>query len=87
MKRFVRKGVPNEHRAKIWMAASGAQERLEKNRGYYQSLLAVEHDPKLRETIHIGESTGNVMALRWSSFGARDCAVVAGTDCYQDLVF
>lgn len=85
MKRFVRKGVPNEHRAKIWMAASGAQERLEKNRGYYQSLLAVEHDPKLRETIHIGESTGNNMAL--ASFGARDCAVVAGTDCYQDLVF
>lgn len=56
MKRFVRKGVPNEHRAKIWMAASGAQEQLENRRGYYQSLLAVEHDPKLKETIHIGES-------------------------------
>lgn len=55
VKRFVRKGVPNEHRAKIWMAASGAQEQLENHRGYYQSLLAVEHDPKLKETIHIGE--------------------------------
>lgn len=55
VKRFVRKGVPNEHRANIWMAASGAQEQLENHRGYYQSLLAGEHDAKLKETIHIGE--------------------------------
>ncbi|TNN34775.1 Growth hormone-regulated TBC protein 1-A [Liparis tanakae] len=34
------------------MAASGAQERLEANRGYYQSLLAVEHDTRLEESIH-----------------------------------
>ncbi|XP_051260910.1 growth hormone-regulated TBC protein 1b isoform X1 [Dicentrarchus labrax] len=53
VKRYVRKGVPNEHRARIWMAASGAQERLESNPAYYQSLLAMEHDAKLKETIHI----------------------------------
>ncbi|XP_037832082.1 growth hormone-regulated TBC protein 1-A-like isoform X3 [Kryptolebias marmoratus] len=52
VKRYVRKGVPNEHRAKIWMAASGAQEHLESKPGYYQSLLEMEHDAKLRETIH-----------------------------------
>ncbi|XP_034416713.1 growth hormone-regulated TBC protein 1-A-like isoform X3 [Cyclopterus lumpus] len=52
VKRYVRKGVPNEHRARVWMAASGAQERLEGNRGYYQSLLAMEHDTRLKETIH-----------------------------------
>ncbi|XP_068591736.1 growth hormone-regulated TBC protein 1-A-like isoform X3 [Cebidichthys violaceus] len=52
VKRYVRKGVPNEHRARIWMAASGAQDRLESNLGYYQSLLAMEHDTKLKETIH-----------------------------------
>lgn len=52
VKRYVRKGVPNEHRARIWMAASGAQERLESNPGYYQSLLAMEHDIKLKDTIH-----------------------------------
>ncbi|XP_056288955.1 growth hormone-regulated TBC protein 1-A-like isoform X2 [Pseudoliparis swirei] len=34
------------------MAASGAQERLEDNRGYYQSLLAMEHDTRLEESIH-----------------------------------
>lgn len=54
MKRYVRKGVPNEHRARIWMAASGAQERLERNPGYYQALLSMEHDTKLKETIHTG---------------------------------
>lgn len=52
VKRFVRKGVPNEHRARIWMAASGAQEQLESKPGYYQSLLGMEHDTKLKETIH-----------------------------------
>lgn len=58
VKRYVRKGVPNEHRARIWMAASGAQERLESNPGYYQSLLAMEHDTKLKETIHTGATVG-----------------------------
>ncbi|XP_071397490.1 growth hormone-regulated TBC protein 1-A [Centroberyx affinis] len=51
LKRYVRKGIPNEHRALIWMAASGAQEQLEKNQGYYQSLLHAQHDPKLVDTI------------------------------------
>lgn len=52
VKRFVRKGVPNEHRARIWMAASGALEKLKSNEGYYQSVLAAEHDTKLKESIH-----------------------------------
>ncbi|CAL9690048.1 unnamed protein product [Knipowitschia caucasica] len=52
VKRYVRKGVPNEHRGTIWMAASGAREKQESNEGYYQSLLAAEHDSKLKETIH-----------------------------------
>lgn len=56
VKRYVRKGVPNEHRARIWMAASGAQKQLESNPGYYKSLLAMEHDAKLKETIHTGTS-------------------------------
>ncbi|KAF7656390.1 hypothetical protein LDENG_00041900 [Lucifuga dentata] len=51
VKRFVRKGVPNEHRARIWMAASGAQEQLERNPGYYHSLLTSEQDAKLEEAI------------------------------------
>ncbi|MEQ2183874.1 Growth hormone-regulated TBC protein 1-A [Goodea atripinnis] len=51
VKRYVRKGIPNEHRALIWMAASGAQDRLEKNPGYYQSMLLSHHDSKLVETI------------------------------------
>ncbi|XP_034048709.1 growth hormone-regulated TBC protein 1-A isoform X2 [Thalassophryne amazonica] len=51
LKRYVRKGVPNEHRSLIWMAASGAEELLEKNPGYYQSLLRSQHDAKLVETI------------------------------------
>nr|XP_057944569.1 growth hormone-regulated TBC protein 1-A [Doryrhamphus excisus] len=51
LKRYIRKGVPNEHRALIWMATSGAQDQLEKNTGYYQSLLGAQHDPKMVESI------------------------------------
>ncbi|XP_017312813.1 growth hormone-regulated TBC protein 1-A [Ictalurus punctatus] len=51
LKRYVRKGIPNEYRALIWMAASGSQEQMEKNPGYYHSLLHAQHDPTLVETI------------------------------------
>lgn len=51
----MRKGVPHEHRALIWMVTSGAQVQLEKNPGYYQSLLGAQHDPKLEATICTGE--------------------------------
>uniref|UniRef100_A0A3B5KQR0 Growth hormone-regulated TBC protein 1 n=1 Tax=Xiphophorus couchianus TaxID=32473 RepID=A0A3B5KQR0_9TELE len=51
LKRYVRKGIPNEHRTFIWMTASGAQEQLEKNPGYYQSMLVTHNDFKLVETI------------------------------------
>ncbi|XP_063069910.1 growth hormone-regulated TBC protein 1-A-like isoform X2 [Engraulis encrasicolus] len=53
VKRYVRKGVPNEHRSLIWMAASGAQDQLEKNPGYYHSLLGDKQDDKLQETIRL----------------------------------
>ncbi|XP_076011751.1 growth hormone-regulated TBC protein 1-A isoform X2 [Genypterus blacodes] len=51
LKRYVRKGIPNEHRALIWMVASGAQEQMEKYPGHYQSMLQAQHDGKLLETI------------------------------------
>ncbi|KAM9817402.1 growth hormone-regulated TBC protein 1-A [Neosynchiropus ocellatus] len=51
LKRYIRKGIPNEHRCEVWMATSGALDQLEKNPGYYHSLLSCEHDPKLVETI------------------------------------
>lgn len=54
VKRYVRKGIPNEHRPLIWMEVSGAQDQLDKNPGYYQSLLEAHHDPKLVETIRTG---------------------------------
>ncbi|XP_027021783.2 growth hormone-regulated TBC protein 1b isoform X2 [Tachysurus fulvidraco] len=51
VKRYVRKGVPSEHRTLIWMAASGAQQQLQMNCGHYNSLLKAHHDPKLEEAI------------------------------------
>ncbi|MBN3303573.1 GRT1A protein, partial [Amia calva] len=51
VKRYVRKGIPNEHRTLMWMTASGAQEQMDKNPGYYGKLLEAEHEPRLVETI------------------------------------
>ncbi|XP_052004497.1 growth hormone-regulated TBC protein 1b [Xyrauchen texanus] len=51
VKRYVRKGVPCEHRTQIWMAASGAQDQLNRNPGYYHSLLKAQHDPEIEEVI------------------------------------
>ncbi|KTF89637.1 hypothetical protein cypCar_00014073 [Cyprinus carpio] len=49
VKRYVRKGVPFENRTQIWMAASGAQDQLERNPGCYHSILKAEHDPNIEE--------------------------------------
>uniref|UniRef100_A0A8C2YCP2 Growth hormone regulated TBC protein 1 n=1 Tax=Coturnix japonica TaxID=93934 RepID=A0A8C2YCP2_COTJA len=51
VKRYIRKGIPNEHRALIWMIVSGAQTNMEQNPGYYQRLLEGEKNDKLVEAI------------------------------------
>lgn len=69
VKRYVRKGIPNEYRALIWMAASGSQEQMEKNPGYYHSLLHAQHDPTLVETIRTGWYDLHFMIRRQLSNG------------------
>ncbi|XP_059233471.1 growth hormone-regulated TBC protein 1 isoform X4 [Mustela nigripes] len=51
VKRYIRKGIPLEHRARIWMGVSGAQAQMDQNPGYYQRLLQGEHDDRLEEAI------------------------------------
>ncbi|KAK2118678.1 hypothetical protein P7K49_000064 [Saguinus oedipus] len=61
VKRYVRKGVPLEHRARVWMALSGAQAQMDQNPGYYHRLLQGERNPRLEDAIRTGE------AWRWGS--------------------
>ncbi|KAM6447370.1 growth hormone-regulated TBC protein 1 isoform 1-T1 [Liasis olivaceus] len=51
VKRYIRKGIPNEHRAEVWMVVSGAQSHMDHNPGYYQKLLEGDQNSKLVETI------------------------------------
>ncbi|XP_067151762.1 growth hormone-regulated TBC protein 1 isoform X1 [Apteryx mantelli] len=51
VKRYIRKGIPNEHRALVWMIVSGAQANMEQNPGYYHRLLEGEKNDKLVEAI------------------------------------
>ncbi|XP_006884020.1 PREDICTED: growth hormone-regulated TBC protein 1 [Elephantulus edwardii] len=51
VKRYIRKGVPLEHRARVWMGVSGAQARMEQNPGYYHKLLQGERNDSLEEAI------------------------------------
>ncbi|KAG8586630.1 hypothetical protein GDO81_005438 [Engystomops pustulosus] len=39
VKRYIRKGIPDEHRPHVWMMVSGAQAQMETNPGYYHSVL------------------------------------------------
>uniref|UniRef100_A0A8C5P9I8 Growth hormone-regulated TBC protein 1 n=1 Tax=Leptobrachium leishanense TaxID=445787 RepID=A0A8C5P9I8_9ANUR len=52
VKRYIRKGIPNEHRSSVWMVVSGAQVQMEQNPGYYQSMLDQgKDDAKLTDTV------------------------------------
>ncbi|XP_064639427.1 growth hormone-regulated TBC protein 1-A-like isoform X2 [Lineus longissimus] len=53
VKRYVRKGIPNEHRPMVWMCVSGAQERMEANPDLFQKLLSGPKDQQLMETIQM----------------------------------
>lgn len=61
MKRYIRKGIPNEHRALIWMVVSGAQTNMEQNPGYYHRLLEAEKNDKLVEAIKTGYCLDNTV--------------------------
>ena len=41
LKRFVRKGVPQKYRARVWMAVSGAEEMRARRPNLYLEMLAV----------------------------------------------
>uniref|UniRef100_A0A452V5J2 Growth hormone regulated TBC protein 1 n=1 Tax=Ursus maritimus TaxID=29073 RepID=A0A452V5J2_URSMA len=64
VKRYIRKGVPLEHRARVWMGVSGAQAQMDQNPGYYQRLLQGERRDRLEEAIRTGEPPGIVMLER-----------------------
>nr|XP_033805095.1 growth hormone-regulated TBC protein 1 isoform X3 [Geotrypetes seraphini] len=51
VKRYIRKGIPNEHRAMIWMIVSGAQAEMDLNPGYYRKLLEGEKNDRLVEAV------------------------------------
>lgn len=55
MKRYIRKGVPLELRARVWMGVSGAQARMDQNPGYYHRLLQGERNGRLEEAVRTGE--------------------------------
>ncbi|CAJ0952631.1 unnamed protein product [Ranitomeya imitator] len=52
VKRYIRKGVPNEHRSYVWMMVSGAQTQMDVNPGYYHRvLLEGQSNTKLVDTV------------------------------------
>ncbi|KAL0281468.1 UNVERIFIED_CONTAM: hypothetical protein PYX00_002449 [Menopon gallinae] len=54
LKRYIRKGIPLEHRGLVWLAVSGAQD-LKNNMSdnFYDSLLKQEHNPTITETVKL----------------------------------
>ncbi|XP_032633734.1 growth hormone-regulated TBC protein 1 isoform X4 [Chelonoidis abingdonii] len=64
VKRYIRKGIPNEHRAQIWMIVSGAQANMEQNPGYYNKLLEGEKSDMLVEAIKTDYYSPAMMGLK-----------------------
>ncbi|XP_050806306.1 growth hormone-regulated TBC protein 1 isoform X6 [Gopherus flavomarginatus] len=64
VKRYIRKGIPNEHRALIWMIVSGAQANMEQNPGYYNKLLEGEKSDTLVEGIKTDYYSPAMMGLK-----------------------
>lgn len=53
LKRFCRKGIPNEYRKTIWMLLSGAEEKRKANTKTYRFLLDSQKDERVVETIEL----------------------------------
>ncbi|XP_044729147.1 growth hormone-regulated TBC protein 1-like [Chrysoperla carnea] len=53
LKRYIRKGVPSEHRGRVWLATSGADVMREKNQRLYQELLKQPYNKEVADTIRI----------------------------------
>lgn len=53
VKRFCRKGIPNGHRALIWMCVSGADEKMKNNPNTYRNLIMSQKDETLMDTIDL----------------------------------
>ncbi|XP_067948552.1 growth hormone-regulated TBC protein 1-A-like [Watersipora subatra] len=51
LRRFIRKGIPNEYRCKMWMKLSGAKALMKKNPGLYDSLKGQTADSEVTESI------------------------------------
>lgn len=51
LKRYVRKGIPGEHRALIWLIVSGGEELKNATPGLYQHLLDGPHNSEVSEII------------------------------------
>ncbi|OCT92528.1 hypothetical protein XELAEV_18015584mg [Xenopus laevis] len=53
VKRYIRKGIPNEHRSHVWMVVSGAQAQMGTNTGYFRRMfIEGEKNPKLLDLVN-----------------------------------
>jgi len=51
LKRYIRKGIPNEHRPRVWMFTSGADACMKKEPTLYQELINTKLDPETMDCI------------------------------------
>ncbi|XP_065925805.1 growth hormone-regulated TBC protein 1-A isoform X7 [Magallana gigas] len=64
LKRFCRKGIPNEHRKTMWMLLSGAEEKRKANPRTYRLLLDSQKDERVVETIALDFYSPGMEAVR-----------------------
>lgn len=53
LKRYIRKGIPSEHRERVWLATSGANVLREKDKNLYNELLNRPQNKEVVDSIKI----------------------------------
>ncbi|XP_073651550.1 growth hormone-regulated TBC protein 1 isoform X6 [Tursiops truncatus] len=81
LKRYIRKGVPLEHRARVWMGVSGAQAQMDQNPGYYLHLLQGEKDDSLEEAIRTDYYSPSMLGLKTDQEVLGELTVLRIWDC------
>jgi hypothetical protein len=53
IKRFIRKGIPRDFRAEVWMSVSGAEWKMIDKPDYYEEMLKKPNDPDVLQRIEL----------------------------------
>ena len=56
VKRYIRKGIPRDFRAEVWLSVSGAKRKMVNKPKHYEEMLKKANDPDVLQRIELGKN-------------------------------